>query len=779
MWLSYLCEIRKKRVGVSRKRAAVWILLFCFFAGCTQKKEMPVEEEISPPEKEQNLEDSSLTEGNLSEKGQSAEKILVSEGNNLSGEETKTREGGDLSLDETIPTTIPLSQSQLEEFEIEGDILVSYRGSKTDVVVPDGIKVIGEGAFFNQSNLLSVVLPEGITTIEDAAFNGCRRLEKIEMPGSLQTIGSKVFSGCQALKDIDLQNVLQIGSYAFYKCYALTAVSLMEIKSLEMGAFFNAGLESVEGMQKLEKIGRDVFGGTLFWENYWNADGVFIRNDILILVVKGGSRLEIPEGVQVIAPGAFRGISVQTLVIPESIREIKEGAFEGSNLNTIYAPEHEITLGYHAFERESLKKIEILPLPGKGEKTSDFLILGNTLLDYRGTAKEVIVPDGVKIIGEEAFAEREDIISVRLPEGMISIRQNAFCGCEQLVSVSLPDSLCSILDAAFSDCIRLEEINLNHVEEIGEDAFRACHQLKTVDLTNAKEIGDNAFLYSGVSKIYGMGQLLSFGGNVFGNTPFSEEETDGMRIVGNVLLSGKNCRGDLVIPEGVAIIANQAFAESGVTRVKCPDSLKKIGLWAFSSCANLEQFIMGDSVVFLGARAFSGDKKLSDIRLSKSLREIPETVFFGCEALQMLTIPQGCDASNLSFFDPESFAAKEEKRLLTLPSTLSVPKFLKDSNCNYKVYTTKIFPNSGWERAAKEYGFEISTLDLMTKEITLEVGEKYWLIFNSGAKADWYALDESVVSVDKEGVLVGLCAGETTVIGVIYGEKYYCKILVN
>ena len=86
---------------------------------------------------------------------------------------------------------------------------------------------------------------------------------------------------------------------------------------------------------------------------------------------------------------------------------------------------------------------------------------------------------------------------------------------------------------------------------------------------------------------------------------------------------------------------------------------------------------------------------------------------------------------------------------------------------------------SGWERAAKEYGFEISTLDLMTKEITLEVGEKYWLIFNSGAKADWYALDESVVSVDKEGVLVGLCAGETTVIGVIYGEKYYCKILVN
>lgn len=767
MWLSYLCRIRKKGVGASRKRAAVWILLLCFFAGCTQKKERPAGEEISPPEKEQNLEDSSLTEDNLSEREQSAEKNLVSGGNSLSGEET-------------IPTTIPLSQSQLEEFEIEGDILVSYRGSKTDVVVPDGIKIIGEEAFFNQSNLLSVVLPEGITTIEEAAFNGCQRLEKIEMPGSLQTIGSKAFSGCQALKDIDLQNVLQIGSYAFYKCYALTAVSLTEIKSLEMGAFFHAGLESVEGMQNLEKIGEDVFGGTLFWENYWDTDGFFICNHILILAVKGGDRLEIPEGVQVIAPGAFRGISAQTLVIPESVREIKGGAFEGSNLHTIYAPEHEITLGYHAFERESLKKIEVLPLSGKGEKTSDFLILGNTLLDYRGTAKEVMVPDGVKIIGEEAFAEKGDIVSVHLPEGLISIRQNAFCGCGQLASVSLPDSLCSILDATFSDCILLEEINLNHVEEIGEDAFRGCRQLEILDLTNAKEIGDNAFLYSGVSKIYGMGQLSSFGGNVFGNTPFSEEETDGMRIVGNVLLSGKNCTGDLVIPEGVAIIANQAFAESGVTRIKCPDSLKKIGLWAFSSCANLEQFIMGDSVVFLGARAFSGDKNLSDIRLSKSLREIPETAFSGCEALQMLTIPQGCDASNLSFFDPESFAAKEEKRLLTLPPTLSVPKFLKDvKNNNYKVYTTKIFPNSGWERAAKDYGFEISTLDLMTGEITLEVGEKYWLIFNSGAKADWYALDESVVSVDEEGILVGLCAGETTVIGEIYGEKYNCKILVK
>lgn len=778
MWLSYR-GIGKKGAGMSRKRAAVWVLLLCFFAGCTQKKDMSAEEEILPPKKEQDLEDSSLNKDNLSEKEQSAEKDSVSEENILSGKET-TSGGGDLSLGETVPTTIPLPQSQLEEFEIEGDTLISYRGTKKEVVVPDGIKVIGEKAFFNQSNLLSIVLPEGVTTIEDAAFNGCQRLEEIEMPDSLQIIGSRAFSGCQALKSIDLQNVLQIGSYAFYKCYALTAVSLTKVENLETGAFSNAGLEAVDGMQNLEEIGDYAFEGTLFWENYWDTDGFFIRNHILILAVKSGKRLEIPEGVQVIAPGAFRGISAQTLVIPESVKEIRGGAFEGSNLTVIYAPEQEISLGYHVFEWENLEKIEVLPLSGEEKKNSDFLILGDTLLSYRGTATEVIVPDGVKIIGEEAFAEREDIVSVHLPEGLISIRQNAFGGCVQLASVSLPDSLCSILDAAFSGCILLEEINLNHVQEIGEDVFRRCRQLKTVDLTNAKEIGDNAFLYSDVSQVYGMGQLLSFGDNVFGNTPFSEEEVDGMRIVGNVLLSGKNCTGDLVIPEGVAIIANQAFKGSGITSVKCPDSLKKIGAWAFSSCADLEQFIMGDSVMFLGARAFSDDKNLSDIRLSASLKEIPETAFCGCEALQMLTIPQSCDASNLSFFDPENFAAKEKKRLITLPPTWRIPKFLKDTdNNNYKVYTTKIFPGSGWERAAKEYGFEISTLELMAKEVTLEKGERYWLIFNSGAKADWYALDPSVVSVDENGMICGLCEGETTVIGEIYGEKYNCKILIK
>ena len=52
------------------------------------------------------------------------------------------------------------------------------------------------------TNLKNVVLPNSITTIGEGAFAGCTKLETIEIPANVTTVGNYAFSGCSALTDI-------------------------------------------------------------------------------------------------------------------------------------------------------------------------------------------------------------------------------------------------------------------------------------------------------------------------------------------------------------------------------------------------------------------------------------------------------------------------------------------------------------------------------------------------------------------------------------------------
>ncbi len=113
---------------------------------------------------------------------------------------------------------------------------------------------------------------------------------------------------------------------------------------------------------------------------------------------------------------------------------------------------------------------------------------------------------------------------------------------------------------------------------------------------------------------------------------------------------------DVVIPDGVREIGESAFVDlRGVERmlVECedydapemetltiPDSVEKIGGYAFAYCLNLKDVNMADSVVSIGDRAFEGCESLKRIRLSAGLTEIEECTFFFCESLKTILIPE-------------------------------------------------------------------------------------------------------------------------------------------
>lgn len=72
----------------------------------------------------------------------------------------------------------------------------------TEVIIPDSVRKINQGAFKNCAELSEIDLPSGLEIIGYEAFSNCTKLENIKIPKNVQTIGDFAFSNCTGIKDI-------------------------------------------------------------------------------------------------------------------------------------------------------------------------------------------------------------------------------------------------------------------------------------------------------------------------------------------------------------------------------------------------------------------------------------------------------------------------------------------------------------------------------------------------------------------------------------------------
>lgn len=165
---------------------------------------------------------------------------------------------GDLNWYEIISLTITgsLNEDDLAYFTRMTN-LQQLDMSGTDLTVFGGCK--------NLDRLNTIVLPSSCKTIQSDACRGCIRLSAINLE-NVEQIGGYAFYQCN-LNKLELSNVLKVNGYAFaygtsassYSAYSLTEVSMPKVQSIGQYAFCgNAALVSVT-MPVVESIGEYAF----------------------------------------------------------------------------------------------------------------------------------------------------------------------------------------------------------------------------------------------------------------------------------------------------------------------------------------------------------------------------------------------------------------------------------------------------------------------------------------------------------------------------------------
>jgi hypothetical protein len=101
-----------------------------------------------------------------------------------------------------------------------------------------------------------------------------------------------------------------------------------------------------------------------------------------------------------------------------------------------------------------------------------------TLIKYNGNEQNIILPDDIEVIGENAFAECVNLISVKLPDRLKTIEAYAFANCISLTSLNLPDSMNGIGWGAFWSCNKLPFLIIPKGIKSIDEAFQWCEELE-------------------------------------------------------------------------------------------------------------------------------------------------------------------------------------------------------------------------------------------------------------------------------------------------------------
>jgi len=147
-----------------------------------------------------------------------------------------------------------------------------------NVILPDGLEQIGNGAFSGCTGLTSIAIPNSVTDIGQSAFNSCTGLTSIAIPNGVASVSQYTFENCTSLISVNIpSSVTSIGYRAFSYCNKLASINIPSgVTSIGESAFSNcSNLNAVSIPQTVKDIGRSAFA------NCFSLKAVTIPNSVV------------------------------------------------------------------------------------------------------------------------------------------------------------------------------------------------------------------------------------------------------------------------------------------------------------------------------------------------------------------------------------------------------------------------------------------------------------------------------------------------------------------
>ncbi|MCR5361124.1 MAG: leucine-rich repeat domain-containing protein [Bacteroidales bacterium] len=553
------------------------------------------------------------------------------------------------------------------EYADEAKTIISkYVGNGGDVVIPDGVVSIGENAFKNCTALTGISIPESVTSIGNDAFRDCTGLTKadfasvkslceIEFGTYLSnplSLAYHLYINGEEISDLIIPNgVTSIGGYALDNAKYLTSVSIpSSVTTIGVSSFYGCtGLTSVSIPDGVTSIGQQAF-----------------------CRCTGLTSVNIPSSVTSIGGNAF--LSVKEIVYSGSAEGSPWGALAMS-IGTVW------TEGDFEYADEAKTIIS----------------------KYVGNGGDVVIPDGVVSIGENAFKNCTALTGVSIPESVTSVGNDAFSGCtgltkaefasvkslcemkfgtylsnplslachlfingEEISELVIPDGITSIGDYAFDNAKYLTSVSIpSSVTNIGVSAFYGCTGLTSVSIPDGvTSIGQQAFYWcTGLTSIEIPAGVTSIGSRAFGgcsdvtsikvaesNVKYDSRSNCNALVetATNTLIAGCN---NTTIPNNVTKIEDYAFSGcTGLSSVDIPSSVTTIGDYAFYGCTGLTNVEILNGVTKIGDYVFRECTGLTSVEIPNSVTSIGMVAFYGCTGLTSVEIPNSVTSIGMVAF---------------------------------------------------------------------------------------------------------------------------------
>lgn len=383
--------------------------------------------------------------------------------------------------------TIPELYNNLPVREIKESAFEYLQIDK--LTLPKSLRIIHKNAFrgmYADSELKELILPEGLENIEEGAFDDCANLETVSLPSTLKEIGKDSFHLCTALKRFVMEKesayykversilYTKDGKELVYYPTALTNTTYDipngVVRLNDYAIYGNMSLTSVSLPSTIKEIG---------------YRGLAALKNMTSLNLNRAANLEILKDLSL-----SENESLTSIALPSSIKEFGNGVFKNDKaLVSVKLPFSYTRLPDSTFENCG-------KLTSFGNLPTNLEAIGGSAFKSCMSLTRIQIPSTVKEIGSYAFDNCQGLTSLTLPNGLAAFKEGLFNNCQNLSGINLPSNLAEVGDRVFRNCYSLTSFDSSStkIEVIGESAFYNCSSLEVVRFPNTlRTIKKNAF----------------------------------------------------------------------------------------------------------------------------------------------------------------------------------------------------------------------------------------------------------------------------------------------